>query len=175
MTGRLLTSCSRRSASTQHKVNLTQHVSSQKVLSQSGRPHLVVRKNVVHQWNFGFTSPSLRGLMGILPHPALGCVSPCGKRVTGKTAQMEQCVVVPGVCAVNWCGFVTFLLLSLGPRLMRAAIPSESGALLTDATMECMLASKQKCCERDECGDLPSQSLAQHRQYRDTVTCLPTH
>ena len=23
--------------------------------------------------------------------------------------------------------------------------------------------------------DLPSQSLAQNRQYRDTVTCLPTH
>ena len=32
-----------------------------------------------------------------------------------------------------------------------AAIPSESGALFTDATMERMLASKQNCCGRDEC------------------------
>ena len=173
MTRRLLTSCSRRSASTQHKVNLT-HLEPKCLepkwqtsprFSKKCRASVELRLYLTFSpWAYGYP-----------PHPALACVSPCGKRVTGKTAQMEQCVVVPGVCAVHWCGFVTFLLLSLGPRLMRAAIPSESGALLTDATMECMLASKQKCCERDECGDLPSQGLTQNRQYRDTVTCLPTH
>ena len=83
------------------------------------RPLLTVRKNVVHYGKFCFTSPSRRGLVGILRHPALGCVSPCGKRVTGETAQMEWCAAVRGVCAVHWCGLVALFFLFLLHHLTR--------------------------------------------------------
>ena len=53
-------------------------------------------------------------------------------------------------------------------RLESQVIVTNSHRLVVSSTVLCLLRSTHSV-------DLPSQSLAPNRQYRNTVTCLPTH